>query len=107
MPDIPSPHLGVDVELTDEREAHIQLRHADLLPRHRGLLLQTIADPDIVHSTPRFGDARVFTRWFPDLFGGKHIVAVVLADAHSGRHWLVTAYISRKLVRGEAEWQRS
>ncbi len=107
MPDIPCPYLGVDVELTDEREAHIQRSHGDLLPRHRALLVQAVTDPEIVLRSRRSPDALILCRRFPNLSGGKFIAAVVAVDAVSQRRWLVTAYISRKLVSGELEWQKS
>ena len=100
-------YLDADVELTDQREAHIRQRHADLLPVHRPLLIQAVADPEIVLRSRRFRGALVFCRWFPGLLGGKYIAAVVSADEPSTRRWLVTAYISRKLVSGETAWQKS
>jgi len=42
------------------------------------------------------------------LHGGKQVVVVVVSDAAAnGRHWLITAYIARKLAQGDVEWTRS
>lgn len=101
------PRLGGEVELTEEREDHIGLAHPDLLPQHTDLLAQTLSDPDLIRRSTRSSDSRLVSRWFPELRGGKHIVAVVVTDSASGRRWLVTAYISRKLVQGDIEWQKS
>ena len=40
--------------------------------------------------------------------GGKFVVVVVVTEAGpAGRHWIVTAYIARKLVGGNVERKRS
>jgi hypothetical protein len=35
------------------------------------------------------------------------VVVVVTDTTPSTRHWIVTAYLARKLAEGEGEWQRS
>jgi hypothetical protein len=108
MTHFPCPYLHAEVELTDEREQHIAESHPDLLPEHRDLLAQALSDPDHVRRSRRFGNARLFSRWFDTLHGGKHVVVVVVSDAAAnGRHWLITAYIARKLAEGDVEWTRS
>jgi hypothetical protein len=100
-------YLGREVRLSGEREAHIAERHPDLLPEHRERIGATLADPDQVRRSPRFGAAKLFLRWFPDARGGKHVVVVVVSSGEDGRHWIITAYIARKLAEGEVEWARS
>ena len=106
------PYLNAQVELTDERERHIAERHPDLLPEHRQRIADTLVAPDQVRRTARFVSARLFTRWFESVRGGKHVVVarsstvVVSESAPSGRHWVITAYIARKLTKGEIEWKR-
>ena len=100
-------YLKSEVELTDERESHIAERHPDLLPEYRELIAETLADPDQVRKSVRFGSAKLFSRWYTNLRGGKHVVVVVVSDLDpSRRHWIITAYITRNLVEGEAEWSR-
>ena len=53
----------------------------------------------------RFGAAKLFSRWFSDVKGGKHVVVVVVSSGEG--HWIITAYITRKLAEGEVEWARS
>jgi len=60
----PCPYLGSEVELTDEREVHVAASHPDLLPEYRERIADTLADPDQVRRSARFGNARLFTRWF-------------------------------------------
>jgi hypothetical protein len=99
--------LKGEVELTSERERHIVERHPDLLPEHYDLLVATLADPDLVRRSSRLGNARLFSRRFDQVHGGKHLVVVVLSDpGPDHRHWIITAYFARRLAGGEMEWQR-
>ena len=108
MARFPCPYLGGEVELTDERERHIAETHPDLLPEHRDRIVGTLADPDRVRRSARFATARLFERWYDDLRGGKHVVVVAVTEnGPTGRHWIVTAYLARKLAEGEVEWKRS
>lgn len=107
MPLLPCPYIGADVELTEEREQHIAARHPDLIPGHRELISGPLADPDRVRHSTRFSGARLFSRWYNGLAGGKYVVVVVVSDAVHDRHWIVTAYIARSLAHGVVEWQRS
>lgn len=102
------PYLKAKVELTDERERHIALHHPDLLPQHTSKIRRTLADPDQVRRSARFGRARLFSKWYHDLKKGKHVVVVVISDAErDARHWIITAYITATLAKGEVEWRRS
>jgi len=107
MTRFPCPYLHGDVELTEEREQHIAERHPDLLPGERNRIADTLADPDKVRWSTRFNNARLFTRWFEDWRGGKHVVVVVVTEGSLGRHWIITAYMARRLAEGEVEWKRS
>lgn len=49
---------------------------------------------------------RLFSRRF-DAVRRKYVVVVIVSDVVPGdRHWIITAYIARRLVKGEIEWQR-
>jgi hypothetical protein len=101
------PLLKGEVELTDEREHHIAERHPDLLPEHRDRIADTLAEPDQVRSSARFGSAKLFSRWYYDVRRGKHVVVVVVSEPDPGeRRWIITAYMARKLSEGEVEWPR-
>ncbi len=105
---LPCPYLNAEVELSEERERHIAEGHPDLLPEHRERVAETLADPDQVRRSRRFGNARLFSRWYTDIHRGKHLVVVVVSgpDAAS-RNWIITAYLTRMLAEGEVEWTRS
>ena len=103
----PCPYLTGEVELTVERERHIAERHPDLLPEHRDRIAETLGEPDQVRRSVRFGSAKLFSRWYTDIRAGKHVVVVVVSGLDpSERHWIITAYIARRLVEGEVEWKR-
>ena len=104
MTRFPCPYLKGDVELTAEREEHIQGRHPDLLPKHRDCIRETLAGPDQVRMSARLASAHLFSRWFDTM--GKNVVVVVISEA-TGRHWVVTAYWARKLAPGVTEWKRN
>jgi len=108
MARFPCPHLDGEVELSEERQRHIAERHPELLPAHLDRVSQTLADPDVVRRSAKFGDAHLFSRWYDDVRTGKHVVVVVVSrDATPARHWIVTAYLARKLAEGGVEWERS
>jgi hypothetical protein len=58
----PCPYLHGEVELSDERERHIAERHPDLLPEHRHRIAPTLAGPDQIRRSQRFGSAKLFSR---------------------------------------------
>src|SRR5271168_475412 len=98
------PYLGGAVELSEERERHIAAGHPDLLPAHRALLGTTLAYPDQVRRSSRIRNAKLFSRWYNDLNGGKHVIIVVVIEpGDSGRRWIVTAYIARRLAEAAVE----
>jgi len=102
------PYLGGEVDLSDERERHISQHHPELLPAYREELVRTLADPDTVRRSARFGNAKLLSRWFETIRGGKHVVVVVVMDqARQNRRWIVTAYLARRLAEGGVEWKRS
>lgn len=100
-------YLKGKVELSDEREAHIALNHPDLLPAYLEQIGETLADPDQVRRSTRFGAARLFSRWFADILRGKYVVVVVVSQvAPRERNWIITAYLARGLAKGEVEWSK-
>ncbi|MEW5945919.1 MAG: hypothetical protein AB1742_06940 [bacterium] len=101
------PYLNSEVELTAERERHIAERHPDLLPEHAAALAETLLEPDAVRRSPRAPGARMFSRWYNNIRGGKHVVVVVMSGAGTPKKdWIVTAYLARRLAEGELEWKK-
>lgn len=82
----------------------MSLLPSDLLPAYRDRVAETLADPHQVR-TGRFGNAKLFSRWYNDIRTGKHMVVVVVRDlAPSERHWIITAYLARRLAEGDVRW---
>jgi hypothetical protein len=106
MARLPCPYLKGEVELTEERERHIRQRHPDLLPEWSEQMALTLADPDNVRRSSRMANARIFSRWFDNIKGGTYAVVVVVSEM-TGRHWVITAYQTRRLEEGAIEWKRS
>ncbi len=103
----PCPYLNGAVELTAERERHIAERHPDLLPEHRERIAETLAAPDQIRRSARFGNARLFSREYTDLRRNKYLIVVTVSETDpSRRHWIITAYLARKLAKGDSEWTR-
>ena len=100
----PCPYLQGNVEFSKERELHIQEGHPDLLPDRRSHIAATLADPGQVRRSARSSNARMFSRWYSDL--SKYVVVVVISES-SGRHWIISSYIARRLTGGEPEWDRN
>ena len=52
--------------------------------------------------------AQLFYRWFEDVRQGKYVAVVVVSEAAPAeRHWIITAYITRRSINGEIEWQKN
>lgn len=101
-------YLGVEVELSEERERHIRNHHPDLLPEHRERIIETVGDPDHIRRSSCVGNAKLFAKWFANLRGGKYVVVVVISDhQRQSSPWIITAYMARKLAEGEIEWRKS
>jgi len=103
----PCPYLGGEVELSEEREKHIGDRHPELFPKIRDRIRMTLADPDEVRRSARSADARLFSRRFDDIIGGKQVVVVVVSEVRPRRNWVITAYVVSKLGPGAVEWTRN
>ena len=107
MSQFPCPYLKGEVKLSEERERHIAERHPDLLPEHRERIAETLADPDQIRRSVQFGNAKLFSRWYTDLRRGKYVVVVVVSESEPReRHWIITAYMARKLAEGDVVWRR-
>jgi len=102
------PYLGNDIEFSDERENHIRSNHPDLLPQYLTQIEQTLNDPDQVNRSLRMSTARLFYKKFDEIGHGKFIVVVVVSELNEIiRHWIITAYSTRKITNGELEWRKT
>jgi hypothetical protein len=105
---IPCPHLHAAVELTDERRQHILDKHPEIMPDHFDQIAETIADPDEIQQDERFANTYHFSRRYEAIEDGKYLIVVVVTDlVPATRHWIVTAYLSRRVRKGVAVWKRN
>ena len=98
------PYLGGTVELNDERERHIRDEHGELLLERIEYIADTLAFPDRIQRKVPDDNSRQFCRWYNDL--GKYVVVAVVDDS-TPRKWIVTAYVTHGLPRGEMIWQNN
>jgi len=62
----------------------------------------------MVRASTRSGKAKLFSRWYTELNGGKHVVVVVVTEGEvPSRLWIITVYLASKLTGGVVEWKRN
>ncbi len=102
------PFLEVEVLLPSESERHVLGTHRELSGVLIPLLGATLGAPDAIRLSTRTAKALLFARWYPELLGGKHVVAVVIKEPPlAGCSWIVTCYVARKLSGGIPLWSRN
>lgn len=99
-------YLGIDVELTDEREQHIIETHPGTLPEYLEQLAQTLAEPDEIRQSERDASALMFSKWFDTIRTGRYLVVVIVNQMEPVRYWVITVYTSRKLSGGTTLWKK-
>ena len=97
------PFLGGAVELSDDRDRHIQADHSGLPPDVFDYIAGTLASPDLIRRKFSSDNTIRFYRWYYDL--DKYMVVIVVDDSPP-RYWVVTAFVSHRVQRGETLWQR-
>ena len=90
------PALGRRVELTDEREEHIEFRHPDLLPEHLEELQLAVENPQHIGYSILDGNLMV-ARWTDRIRGGRYVIVVIAEHPPFDRHWIVTAFLDRRI----------
>ena len=104
MPEYHScPFLGGDVEVTEERYSHVLAGHSDLALCYWERVAETLVGPNRVLRSNSWENGTLFLRHYDDL--NKMVVAIVITDP--GRYWLITAYITGNMPRGEILWERN
>jgi len=91
------------IRLTDERWEHI-ISHTEMVEQ-RQRLAQTLAEPDSVVSTQSDPDVHVYQRFYETtpVTSKYMLVAVKILE---GDAFIVTAFFSRRVKRGDTIWQK-
>ena len=104
MPEFfPCRYLDGEVEVTDERYAHVLQGHSDFAPAYWGRVADTLSAPDQVRGSKRDTGVMLFFRWYADV--SKYVIVVVNIE-NPGRRWLMTAHFVRTPA-GELLWEKS
>jgi hypothetical protein len=95
---------GQEIRLTRERETHIAIRREVALGL-RERIAEVLREPDRVVQSATDPEARLYYRWYPATpVGAKHF-CVVVANVE-GDGFVLTAYFTQRVKRGEAIWSR-
>lgn len=106
---LPCPYLGAEVELTEERWAHIIEGHPPVAVLGAESVAHALADPDWVGTRP---DWVGFATRLHTVFPGHDLVVVVRwsgtpAGPDTIRYWVVTAWVTRRPGPWEVVWRRA
>ena len=94
--------FGRRVRLTTERLTHMRAFHPELTNSVRRIQ-KTLSEPDRIIRSTSDPDAQLFYRFFRDSpVGSKFFCVVVKADKDD--YFVVTAYFTDKVKRGEQLW---
>jgi hypothetical protein len=84
------------VELTDERLAHIRDYHPDAVPFVERVG-EVLRHPDVVRESTQDPTVVVHYKHFADILGGKFLAVVVKRNR---RRFVLTAYLTRRVRTG-------
>ena len=86
--------LGKEIELTDERNQHILTFHPEL-EKHFDKFSEVLLDPDDIRVSPSDSSVLLFHKSFASIGTGKYLRIAVKIN---GRWFIVTAYLTKRLV---------
>ena len=91
--------FGQLIRLTEERWQHIIERHPEV-EGHLAKIQSTIQNPDIIVKNQYNKNERYYHRYFKSLT--NYLVIVI----EYKKNFIITAFISRKVKRGEILWSK-
>ena len=94
---------GDSVSLTEERRAHL-LEHPEMREQENKLA-QTLLEPEMVIQSRSDDTARLFHRFYRRLAIGDKYLCVVVKYVEGGV-FVITAYFTDKVKRGEVLWKK-
>lgn len=90
--------FGNRIKLTKERWDHIALRHPEI-KMMQNALQEVLKNPDIIVKSRYNESAKLYHRKYEDYY------IVVLVDIN--QKFIITAYTSSHIKKGEVEWKKN
>jgi len=98
------PALDGVVEVSEERLTHVRLTHPESFEVVRANLARVLSQPDVVYHAEHNDRERMFACSIPPM-PGHFVVAIVVTDETAPtRHWVVTAWVGRRLPGEGGRW---
>ncbi len=97
-------HEGRAIRLTDERLAHI-LDHPEM-EGMQSSISETLENPEKIVRSRSDEQAHLYYRAYPDTTVGEKFLCVVV-KALEGDAFVLTAYLTDRIKRGEILWSKS
>ena len=91
--------FGQFIRLTEERWQHIIDRHPEI-KKHLSKIQSTIQNPDIIVKNRYHQSERYYHKYFERL--QNHLIVVI----EYKKNFIITAFISRKIKKGEVLWKK-
>lgn len=102
--DILTDYNGISIRLTDERLQHITDAHPSVLELPNAIA-ETLESPDTVRLSLRSRDTKLYYRWYTETkYNDKYVCVVVVISEDDA--WIITAYLTDAIKRGELIWER-
>ncbi|MBI5789465.1 MAG: hypothetical protein HZA78_11505 [Candidatus Schekmanbacteria bacterium] len=93
------------IRLTDERQEHFQICHPEM-PGQNDNIQKTLIEPDIVVKSKTDVTIEMFYRFFNNTpVGAKYLCVIVKISGKD--FFIVTAYFTDTIKRGEVLWQKT
>jgi hypothetical protein len=97
-------YRGIEIRLTEERLAHMRDVHPEIMA-NEGFIAETLADPDLVVQSGSDVAAHLYYRRYQVAnLGEKHMCVLVQTTVESP--FVLTAYLTDRVKKGEVLWER-
>lgn len=73
------------------------------MKKYRKDIGETISEPDLIRQSIYSKNVYIYYRYYPNILQGKYVAVVVRMDENK---FIITAYITDKIKRGEEIWKK-
>lgn len=88
--------------LSDIRWKHITTTHPEM-KKYRKEIVETISEPDLIKQSIYSKNVYLYYKYYSNILQGKHVSVVVKVNEDK---FVITAYITDKIKRGEEVWKK-